>query len=279
MNQPAPLLLAFMAALLPATAAEPVSFSRDVLPILSDNCFGCHGQDESHRKGKLRLDLRDVALAKEAFVPGKPEISELINRIVSTDEDELMPPPKSHKARLTAAQTDILRRWIAEGAVWGKHWAFELPVKASVQGHPVDGFVGKKLATEGLTLAKEAPKHTLLRRLSFDLTGLPPTEAETKAFLADTSPQAYEKAIDRLLASPHYGERMAMWCSMLRVMRIPMDSSPTPLAPTGHGATGSSNRSTVIFLTTSSPSSSSRAISCRMPRPSRSSRPASNATT
>ena len=211
MNQPAPLLLALMASLLPATAAEPVSFSRDVLPILSDNCLGCHGQDESHRKGKLRLDLRDAALAKEAFVPGKPDVSALIERIVTTEEDELMPPPKSHKARLTAAQTDILRRWIAEGAVWGKHWAFELPVKASVQGHPVDGFVGKKLATEGLTLAKEAPKHTLLRRLSFDLTGLPPTEAETKAFLADTSPQAYEKAIDRLLASPHYGERMAMW--------------------------------------------------------------------
>jgi hypothetical protein len=211
MNQPAPLLLAFMAALLPALAAEPVRFSRDVLPILSDNCFGCHGQDESHRKGKLRLDLRDAALAKEAFVPGKPEVSELIKRIITTDEDELMPPPKSHKARLTAAQTDILRRWIAEGAVWGKHWSFELPVKASVQGHPVDGFVAKKLAAEGLTAAKEAPKHTLLRRLSFDLTGLPPTEAETQAFLADTSPQAYEKAVDRLLASPHYGERMAMW--------------------------------------------------------------------
>ncbi len=211
MNQPAPLLLAFMAALLPATAAEPVSFSRDVLPILSDNCFGCHGQDESHRKGKLRLDLREAALAKEAFVPGKPDVSELINRIVTSDEDELMPPPKSHKARLTAAQVDVLRRWIAEGAVWGKHWAFELPVKASVQGHPVDAFVTKKLATEGLTLAKEAPKHTLLRRLSFDLTGLPPTEAEAQAFLADTSPLAYEKAIDRLLASPHYGERMAMW--------------------------------------------------------------------
>ena len=133
MNQPAPLLLAFMATLLPATAAEPVSFSRDVLPILSDNCFGCHGQDESHRKGKLRLDLREAALAKEAFVPGKPDVSELINRIVTSDEDELMPPPKSHKARLTAAQVDVLRRWIAEGAVWGKHWAFELPVKASVQ--------------------------------------------------------------------------------------------------------------------------------------------------
>ena len=211
MNQPAPLLLAILASLLPAHAAEPVSFSRDVLPILSDNCFGCHGQDESHRKGKLRLDVREAALAKEAFVPGKPDVSELIKRIVTTDEDELMPPPKSHKERLSAAQTDILKRWIAEGAVWGKHWSFELPVKASAQGHPVDHFVGKKLAAEGLAPAPEAPKHTLLRRLSFDLTGLPPTEAETKAFLADSSPQAYEHAVDRLLASPHYGERMAMW--------------------------------------------------------------------
>ena len=211
MKQPAPLLLALLALALPASAAEPVSFSRDVLPILSDNCFGCHGQDESHRKAKLRLDVREAAIAKEAFVPGKPDVSALIERVVTTDEDELMPPPKSHKAPLTKAQVDILRRWIAEGAVWGKHWSFEVPVKAAATGHPVDHFVGKKLAAEGLAPAKEAPKHTLLRRLSFDLTGLPPTEAETAAFLADTSPTAYEKAVDRLLASPHYGERMAMW--------------------------------------------------------------------
>ena len=204
-------LLALLSLAFPAQAAEPVNFSREVLPILSDNCFGCHGQDESHRKAKLRLDLRDAALAKEAFVPGKPEVSALIERIVTTDEEELMPPPKSHKAKLTAGQVEILRRWIAEGAVWGKHWAFELPVQAPVMGHPVDYFIGRKLATEGLTPAKEAPKHTLLRRLSFDLTGLPPTEVETAAFLADKSPQAYEKAVDRLLASPHYGERMAMW--------------------------------------------------------------------
>jgi hypothetical protein len=211
MNQPAPLLCAFLSLALPALAAEPVSFSRDVLPILSDNCFGCHGQDESHRKAKLRLDVREAALAKEAFVPGKPDVSALIERIVTTDEDELMPPPKSHKARLTSAQVDLLRRWIAEGAVWGKHWAFEAPVKAAAKGHPVDAFVGQKLAAEGLTRSKPAPKHTLLRRLSFDLTGLPPTEAETAAFLADGSPAAYEQAVDRLLASPHYGERMAMW--------------------------------------------------------------------
>ena len=157
MTQPAPLLLALLALALPVSAAEPVSFSRDVLPILSDNCFGCHGQDEAHRKGKLRLDVRDAALAKEAFVPGKPDVSELIKRIVTTDEDELMPPPKSHKARLTAAQVDLLRRWIAEGAVWGKHWSFEPPIKVAVTGHPVDAFIGKKLKAEGLAPAKEAP--------------------------------------------------------------------------------------------------------------------------
>jgi len=211
MNQPAPLLCALLALALPAGAAEPVRFGRDVLPILSDNCFSCHGQDESHRKAKLRLDLREDALAKEAFVPGKPEVSALIERIITTDEDELMPPPDSHKPRLTAAQVDILRRWIAEGAVWGRHWAFEAPEQAAVTGHPVDDFVGRKLAAEGLKPTAEAPRHTLLRRLSFDLTGLPPTEAETQAFLADTSPTAYERAVDRLLASPHYGERMAMW--------------------------------------------------------------------
>ncbi|MDP4775171.1 MAG: PSD1 and planctomycete cytochrome C domain-containing protein [Opitutales bacterium] len=211
MNQPAPLLCALLALALPAAGAEPVRFGRDVLPILSDNCFSCHGQDESHRKAKLRLDLREDALAKEAFVPGKPEVSALIERIITTDDDELMPPPESHKPRLTAAQVDILRRWIAEGAVWGRHWAFEAPEQAAVTGHPVDDFVGRKLAAEGLKPAAEAPRHTLLRRLSFDLTGLPPTEAETNAFLADKSPDAYERAVDRLLASPHYGERMAMW--------------------------------------------------------------------
>ena len=211
MRKTAPLLAALCALALTGRGAEPVSFSRDVLPILSDNCFGCHGQDEGHRKGKLRLDVREAALAKEAFVPGKPEVSELIKRIVTADEDEVMPPPKSHKARLSAAQVGVLRRWIAEGAVWGRHWSFEKPAQAPTSGQPVDELVGRRLAAEGLRLAPEAPKHTLLRRLSFDLTGLPPTEAEAAAYLADSSPGAYERAVDRLLASPHHGERMAMW--------------------------------------------------------------------
>ncbi len=198
-----------------ASAADPVSFSRDVLPILSDNCFACHGHDEGKRKADLRLDTREGATALHdgvaALVPGKPDASELLTRIVTTDADDLMPPPKSHKPRLPAEQVDVLKRWIAEGAPWGKHWAFEKPVKAAVPAgaHPVDAFVRARLAKENLTLSPEAEKHTQLRRVSFDLTGLPPTPEEIAAF--DGSPAAYEAAVDRLLASPHFGERMAMW--------------------------------------------------------------------
>lgn len=176
--------------------AEPVSFSREVLPILSDNCLSCHGPDEGHRKADLRLDTREGALAVLAEDGG-----EFLARILSDDPEEVMPPPKSHKTRLKPEQVALLRRWISEGAVWGKHWAFELPVKQPVQGHPVDHWVRRRLAREGLDLARAAPAHTLRRRLSFDLTGLPPTTEE--------SPD--ERLVDRLLASPHFGERMAMW--------------------------------------------------------------------
>ncbi len=202
-----------IAALLPllAHSEEPLSFSRDVLPILSDNCLSCHGQDEAHRKADLRLDTHEGALA--VMKPGRPEASDLLARILTEDPDELMPPPKSHKPRLSPAQAGVIRRWIAEGAVWGKHWAFEKPVKTPVQGHPVDHFVSARLSKAGLTLAPAAPVHTLARRLSFDLTGLPPTPAEVAAF-AKTS---YESQVDRLLASPHFGERMAMaWLDAAR---------------------------------------------------------------
>jgi hypothetical protein len=204
-------LLVWIALVLQGVGAEPVKFSRDILPILSENCLSCHGQDESHRKGELRLDVREAALEKKAIIPGNAEASEIIKRMLSGDSDELMPPPKSHKARLSAAQVEIFKRWIQEGAVWGKHWAFEPPVKASVEGHPVDYFVLRKLGSLSLTLSPEAPRHTLLRRLSFDLTGLPPTVEETEAYVNDPSPSAHEKAVHRLLGSKHYGERMAMW--------------------------------------------------------------------
>ncbi|MCX8511593.1 MAG: DUF1549 domain-containing protein, partial [Chthoniobacteraceae bacterium] len=207
-----PLVLLALLGLSPAVrGADAVQFSRDILPLLSENCLSCHGQDESHRKGELRLDLREAAVLKKAVVPGNPAESELIKRIVTTDVDEVMPPPKSHKAPLTQEQVDILKRWIAEGAVWGKHWAFELPRKGSTEGHPVDYFVRKKLQARSLQPSPEASKHTLLRRLSFDLTGLPPTLEETDAFLNDSSPEAVQTVVRRLLASKHYGERMAMW--------------------------------------------------------------------
>ena len=206
-----PILAALLAAL-PAFGAK-VDYNEDVRPILSENCFYCHGPDGNKRKAKLRLDVREAALEKKAFVPGDAEASELIKRLVSTDSDEVMPPPDSHRT-LTAAQKEILKRWIAEGAEYKQHWAYVTPVRptlpANGEKHPVDAFVAEKLAKAGLTLSPEAPKATLLRRVSLDLTGLPPTPEETAAFLADQSPDAYEKQVDRLMASPHYGERMAL---------------------------------------------------------------------
>jgi hypothetical protein len=216
MKRPHPFIAVFVLfAAAQAPAAEPVSFSRDVLPILSDNCFSCHGPDEGHRKADLRLDTREGATADaiQAVVPGRPEASELIRRIVSTDEDEVMPPPKSHKARLKPGQTELLRRWIAEGAAWGRHWALEKPVRpATPPGqHPIDALVDARLRQEGLKPAAPAARVTQIRRLSFDLTGLPPTPAEMESFLHDAAPDAYARLVARLLASPHFGERMAMW--------------------------------------------------------------------
>jgi hypothetical protein len=191
----------FLAGLLTSAAqAEPVSFSREVLPILSDNCLSCHGQDEGHRKADLRLDTREGALA--VIKPGSPEASDFIARLVTRDEEEIMPPPKSHKPPLKDEQVALLKRWVSEGAAWGRHWSLEKPVKAAVQGHPVDHFVKQRLAKEGLKMSPAAPEHTLQRRLSFDLTGLPP---------AGVMKGDWNSRIDALLASPHFGERMAMW--------------------------------------------------------------------
>jgi hypothetical protein len=193
----------------------PVRFGRDILPILSENCFRCHGPDEKARKAKLRLDTHEGALA--AVVPGKSTASELIRRINADSDDERMPPPKSNR-RLTAEQKEFLRRWIDQGAVWGKHWAYETPARPALpvvknKGWPhsaIDYFVLARLEKEGLAPAPEAAKETLIRRVTLDLTGLPPTLAEVADFLADHSHDAYEKVVDRLLTSPRYGERMAM---------------------------------------------------------------------
>jgi hypothetical protein len=204
-------------------AAEPplpakVEFNRDIRPILSDNCFYCHGNDPNHREGKLRLDLRDEALAKEAFIPGKPKESELVFRILSDDEDELMPPPDSHK-KLTQRQKDLLAKWIEQGAEYQQHWSYEKPVKAEVPAgaNGVDHLVRQRLSSIGLKPSPEADKRTLIRRLYADLIGLPPKPEDVAAFVADSSPDAYAKLVEKLLTNPRYGERMAIgWLDVVR---------------------------------------------------------------
>ena len=215
MPRPSPILvigLGLSWVLSPAFGAK-LDFNEDIRPILSENCFYCHGPDGNKRKAKLRLDVREDALRLEAFVPGDAAASELVKRLFSTESDEVMPPPDSHRT-VTPAQKELLKRWIAEGAEYREHWAFVPPLRPTpptgAEKNPVDAFVADRLAKVGLTLSPEAPRPTLLRRLSLDLIGLPPTPAETAAFLADPRADAYERQVDRLLASPHYGERMAL---------------------------------------------------------------------
>ena len=200
----------------PAVAA-PVDFAREVRPILSTQCFQCHGPDEKARKAKLRLDLRDEALKSGTIVPGKPDESELFKRVCATDPDVRMPPAKLKKPALTADQIATLKRWIAEGAKYSDHWSFtrlqkpELPKTKTRITNPIDAFIRARLEAAGVNPAKEADRVTLIRRLSFDLTGLPPTPEDVRAFVADKDANAYEKLVDKLLASEHYGERMAVW--------------------------------------------------------------------
>ena len=201
-----------------AGSATPVSFNRDIRPILSDNCFSCHGPDAGHRQADLRLDVRDDAVTAGAIVPGKPAESTLVSRINATDPGELMPPPELHK-KLDAKQKELITRWIEEGAEYQKHWAYEQPVKVAVPAgtNGVDHLVRKRLAEVGLAPSPEADRRTLIRRLSLDLLGLPPTPDEVAAFVADTRPDAYVLLVDRLLASPHYGEQMAIgWLDIVR---------------------------------------------------------------
>jgi hypothetical protein len=196
-----------------ASAAEPIRFSRDVKPILADNCLGCHGQDESHRMAGLRLDTREGAIASRkngaAIVAGDPAASTLLARVTHSNAARVMPPPYSHKAPLTPAQVDILRQWIAEGAPWEKHWAFEAPRRRN--GTNIDALIRERLATVKAGMSPAAPRATLAQRLAYDLTGLPASAYELNRFLSDPRPDAYARYVDRLLASPHFGERMAMW--------------------------------------------------------------------
>ena len=211
-------LLALLALIYPANGE--LHFNRDIRPILADTCFNCHGVDEGSRKAGLRLDTAEGAYENHdgfrAIVPGDLKESELIYRIFNDDEDEVMPPP-DHPHQLNETQKNTLKQWVLEGGKYEGHWAFIPPEKAQIVGsskwgeNAIDSFIFKKITEAGLTPQREASHETLLRRLSLDLTGLPPTLDEQNTFLNDTSPDAYEKLVDRLLGSPRYGERMAMW--------------------------------------------------------------------
>ncbi|MSQ97547.1 MAG: DUF1553 domain-containing protein [Gemmataceae bacterium] len=203
------------------SAASKVDFAREIRPILSDRCFHCHGPDEKNRKGAFRLDQEKSALGRaesgeHPIVPGKPEVSELVRRITATDTDERMPPPDSGKT-LSKRDIELLRAWVQQGAKWQEHWAFVRPVRLPLppvkdERWPrgvIDRWVLARLEAEGLKPSPEAARQTLIRRVTFDLTGLPPTLQEIDAFIADRSEHAYEALVDRLLASPHYGERVA----------------------------------------------------------------------
>ncbi len=207
-------------------AADPVRFNRDIRPIMSDTCFRCHGPDQRARMAGLRLDLRDEALKKTKsgvtpVIPGSPDQSAMVERVFATGA-KIMPPAYAHK-ELTAEQKATIRRWIAEGAKYEKHWSYEpvkrlpVPQTRSAARNAIDAFILERLERDGLSLSPEADRRTLLRRVSLDLTGIPPTPAEMEAFLADHSPNAYEKVVDRLLASPRYAELQTMrWLDAVR---------------------------------------------------------------
>jgi len=229
-------------------AADPLTFNRDIRPILSENCFQCHGPDKNRRKADLRLDVREVALELEAIVPGKPEQSEMVRRIFLPDDDEdHMPSAKSNRS-LTAAQKQVLKRWVAEGAAYEPHWAYAVPKRTTVPGgarspsgpelsreshpgtqagsesrphpqaaNPIDAFILAALEREHLPPAPEADRRTLIRRLSLDLLGLPPEPADVEAFVRSQDPRAYEQLVKKYLASPHFGERLAIpWLDLVR---------------------------------------------------------------
>jgi hypothetical protein len=221
------LLAARLLAIEPPSSGK-IDFTRDIRPILSNHCYHCHGNDEKERKAKLRLDTKEGLFSKHEdvipFMPGSLEKSEGWLRIVTTDKDDIMPPPESHRA-LNTGQIALIKRWIEQGTPYKEHWAYAAPVRPALPQlqnawwarNDLDRFIAAELEARKLQPNAEAPKELLLRRVSFDLTGLPPTPAEADAFLADTAPDAYERAVDRLLASPRFGEEMARhWLDLAR---------------------------------------------------------------
>jgi hypothetical protein len=206
---------AFLGFLCATLAAQTVDFSREVRPILSDKCFTCHGPDSANRKTKLRFDTEGGAKqdlgGRFAIVPGDPARSHLIQRVTSANNALRMPPAYAGAAPLSEREIGILRRWVEQGAPWQQHWAFVPPNRVETPAgiQPIDHFIAARLSDEGMKMSPEAPRETLIRRVALDLTGVPPTVEEVDAFLNDTADNAYEKVVDRLLASPRYGERMA----------------------------------------------------------------------
>ncbi|NQZ57696.1 MAG: DUF1549 domain-containing protein, partial [Lentisphaeraceae bacterium] len=222
------LLLLF---LLSPSFADEINFNRDIRPILSDRCFHCHGPDAHDRKKKLRLDISEgddgayrIRKKKAAIKPGYPEQSTVWLRIITDDDDDVMPPLDSHKKQLTAKEKALIKQWIKEGAHYEKFWAFEIPTKAKApqsktkwSSQPIDRFVLNKLEKSASQPSPNADKRTLIRRLSFDLTGLPPTSEEINNFLVDKTPLAYEKLVDYFIKKTQYGEHMARyWLDLVR---------------------------------------------------------------
>jgi hypothetical protein len=223
------LVLYFVSPMLAQEKQSVIDFNRDVRPILSENCFVCHGPDEGQRKAKLRLDTRDGAIAKlrsgsHAIVPGKVTDSELMRRLLTDDAAERMPPAKTNK-KLTAKQIDTLKTWIEQGAPYSQHWAFvaaKRPALPNVKNstwarNAIDRFILARLEKDGLAPSPEADRPTLIRRVALDLTGLPPVLSEIDMFLSDKRPDAYERMVERYLSSPHHGERLAVdWLDAAR---------------------------------------------------------------
>ncbi len=213
-----------------STAGRAVVFNRDIRPLLSDRCYPCHGPAAAHREAGLRLDQRDAAVSEldsgeVAIMPGNAQQSALMTRLLEQDDQLRMPPADSGKKRLTPDQVDRFRRWINQGASYQQHWSFMPLVRPALPAvnnlhasdQPIDRFVLARLEQQGLTPAPEADRVTLIRRLSLDLTGLPPTQREVRAFVEDSRPDAYSRLVERLLSSPHYGERMAQfWLDLVR---------------------------------------------------------------
>ncbi|MCA9099143.1 MAG: DUF1549 domain-containing protein, partial [Planctomycetaceae bacterium] len=207
-----------------ANAQEKLEYNRDIRPILFENCFACHGADSAARKADLRLDQRDAAMEMSAVVPGNVEESTLMQRVLTEEPEEIMPPPATKKT-LTAKQKETLARWIREGAEYQAHWSFIAPVRPEIPAvqnpnwvkNPIDAFILSRLDQEHLSPALEADRRTLARRVSLDLTGLPPKPEMVEAFVNDAAPNAYEKLVDTLLQSEAWGEhRGRYWLDYAR---------------------------------------------------------------